>query len=152
MAFPTLLSQLDGTDTLAPMLWGEVRISIETRLDPDMKRTEIPIGLEAVSTALEPCIEVATGTTRCANRKFEHSPTWASSVSYRRTISFDSAATAIARKWRASFNNLPSPLHFAPGTHLRGDQLARVRDARASVERSVVRGRTDTSVEALGKG
>jgi hypothetical protein len=50
---------------------GEVRMSIETKLDPDMKRAEILIGLEAVSTARERSIGTAIGTTRYANQKFE---------------------------------------------------------------------------------
>ena len=78
MAFQTLLSQLDGTEILAPMLLkgpGEVRTGIETKLDLDMKQAEILIALAAVSTGLERSIEAATGTTRCANQKFARSPT-----------------------------------------------------------------------------
>jgi len=75
MAFRTLLSQLDGTENRALMLWrgqGVVRIGLETKRSGDLKRTETPIGLATVSTALKRSIGAVTGTTRFANRKFAH--------------------------------------------------------------------------------
>lgn len=72
-AFPTRWDRDSGPDVVERA--GRGSDGIETKLDLDMKRTEILIGLAAVSTGLERSIEAATGTTGCANQKFARSPT-----------------------------------------------------------------------------